>query len=229
NGHGCVLTAGSFFLNSKAGAFEDYVMQDVWTFLFTHYPIRPEREAHVIAGTSMGGGAAYNLAIKYRGTFKAVLCSVTPVNSRWLDCRGRYFGNFDPSCWGWRTSVANGREIVGRFYGVVLIRMRHVVYPLYGRGPDAIARISEENPIEMLDTYDVRPGELDMYIAYGGPDPFNIDAQVESFLYRARERGLCMGVGYDPKGKHDLATALRLLPGIVAWLGAELAPCGAHP
>src|SRR5262249_57841329 len=95
--------------------------------------------------------------------------------------------------------------------------------------PDAVARISAENPIEMLDAYDVLPGELDMYIAYGGRDQVNIDAQVESFRYRARERGLCVGVSYDPKGKHDLATALRLLPGILDWLGAELAPAGGHP
>src|SRR5262249_47134819 len=60
---------GSFFVNSDAGAFEDYVIQDVWQFLVTNYPIRPEREAHVLAGISMGGGAAFNLGIKYRNCF----------------------------------------------------------------------------------------------------------------------------------------------------------------
>jgi len=76
----------------------------------------------------------------------------------------------------------------------------------------------------MLDSYDLREGELGMYIGYGGRDQFNIDAQVESFLYRARQRGLTVGVGYDPDGKHDLATALRLMPAALEWLYPRLAP-----
>jgi hypothetical protein len=63
-----------------------------------------------------------------------------------------------------------------------------------------------------------------MYIAYGGKDEFNIDAQVESFLYRCKQRGLTVAVGYDPKGHHDIPTAVRLMPDLFDWLGAQLAP-----
>ena len=76
----------------------------------------------------------------------------------------------------------------------------------------------------MLDAYDVRPGLLDLYVAYGGKDEFNLDAQVESFLYRACQRGLEVGVGYDPDGRHDRATALRLAPGALRWLAPRLWP-----
>ena len=89
HGTDCMLSAGSFYINSKAGAFEDYLMTDVWDFLFTNYPIRPEPEAHVLAGASMGGGGAFNLAIKYRDRFKTVVGVFPPVNMRWLSCRGR--------------------------------------------------------------------------------------------------------------------------------------------
>jgi S-formylglutathione hydrolase FrmB len=227
HGLSCLFSAGSFFINAPAGAFEDYLMIDVWDFLMRTYPIRPEREAHVIAGASMGGGAAFNKAIKYSDRFKIVLGIFPPVNLRWIDCHGRYMANFDPDCWGWRTDVSRGREVLGRFYGVVTVRQRQVAYPLYGRrNPDTVSAISRENPIEMLDAYDVREGLLDMYIAYGGLDQFNIDAQVESFLYYARQRGLTVGVGYDPRGKHDRATADRLLPDALDWLGPRLAPYG---
>ncbi len=113
---------------------------------------------------------------------------------------------------------------MGRFYGIVTVRVRSLILPLYGRGPEAIEQLSRENPIEMLDMYRVRPGELAMYAAYGGRDQFNIKAQVESFLYRAHERGLAVGVGYDPRGRHDSPTALRLLPGLIDWLAPQLAP-----
>jgi S-formylglutathione hydrolase FrmB len=225
-GRGSFCWATNSFLNTDAGRFQDYLLDDVWNFVVNHYPIRPEREAHVIAGVSIGGGNAFTLAIKFRDRFGVVFGIFPPLNLRWMDCHGSYTADFDPCCWGWRTDISRGHEVIARFCLVIPVRMRKVAYPLYGRGPDAIARISADNPIEMLDTYGVKPGDLQMYVAYAGRDQFNIDAQVESFLYRAQERGLCVTVGYDERGHHDLATAQRLAPGIVNWLGPRLAPFG---
>lgn len=228
SGSDCLFSPGSFFLNTKAGAFEDYIMVDVWDFVTRRYPIRPEPEAHVIAGTSMGGGAAFNKAIKYRDRFHVVLGIFPPLNARWLDCHGRYRSKFDPCCWGWRTEVGHRFEVVGRFYGIITIRQRDFVIPLYGRHPmdNVIEEVARENPIEMLVRYNVQPGDLAMLIAYGGKDQFFIDAQVESFLFVARERGLKVEVLYDPNGKHDRATALEFLPAIVDWLAVQLGPYG---
>jgi hypothetical protein len=206
-------------------------MHDVWNFLMANFPIRPESEAHVLAGASMGGGAAYNLGIKYRDRVKVVFGIFPPLNARWIDCHGRYRGNFDPCCWDWQTRI-RPCMVVGRFYGVVLVYVKDIIGPLYHKGDDVLSSLSRENPAEMLDPYDLRPGELDMYVAYGGRDEFNIDAQVESFLFLARQRGLCVSVGYDPRGKHDMATALRLMPALFEWLHPLLAPyspsCSGH-
>jgi S-formylglutathione hydrolase FrmB len=220
-----LLSPGSFFLNSKAGRFEDFLVQDVWSFMTCNFPIRPEREAHVLAGASMGGCAAYNLAMKYPECFKVAVGIFPPLNLRWVDCHCDYMANFDPCCWGWRTSVKNGHEVVGRFLGgLVRIRLKHMIDPLYGRGPDAVASMSRENPIEMLERLDIKDGMLDMYIGYGGEDEFNIDAQVESFLYRAKERGLTITVDHDPEGNHSFGTALGFFPSMIKWLAPRLAP-----
>lgn len=224
-GHASFMNAGSFFINSKAGRFEDYLIQDVWGFVLQHYPIRPEREAHVLAGVSAGGAAAFNLAIKYKDLFKTAAGIFPPLNTRWVDCNCRYMRPFDPCCWGWRTDFSRGCEVVGRFYCVIKIRLKRLMDPLYDRNdPDIVEQVSRENVIEMIDHHGLRDGELNMYVAYGGRDQFNIHAQVESFLYRARERSLTVAVGYDPNGKHDLATALKLFPGIVEWLRPLLTP-----
>ena len=69
-----------------------------------------------------------------------------------------------------------------------------------------------------MDEYNLKPGELDLYVAYGGLDEFNITAQAESFLYRAKERGLDIGVEYDPYGRHDPDSGMRLFPGAHRWL-----------
>jgi S-formylglutathione hydrolase FrmB len=224
-GRASLFSSGSFFLNSKSGDFEDYLMQDVWDFVVSHYPIRPERGAHVLAGVSMGGFAAFNQGFKHRKAFGVVIGVFPPLNLRWVNCRGRYFANFDPKDWGWRTKFDRGHEVIARFYGGLLtVRLRQVVDPLFGRGPEAVYEVSRENPIEMVDRLGLREGELAMYVAYGGKDEFNIDAQVESFLYLMKCRGITVDVGYDRKGRHNVATALKLFPDIIEWLAQQLAP-----
>jgi S-formylglutathione hydrolase FrmB len=219
------------WLDSQVGPYETYLMRDVIGFIVQHYPVRPEREAHLLGGFSGGGGSAFRLAIKYRPDFGICFGIAPPLNVRWLDCHGHYFAPFHPDCWGWRTNVNRGNEVLARFYGLITIRLRHVVYPLYGTGPEAVASMSRNNPIEMLVNDHVLPGQLKMYAAYGGRDQFNISAQVESFLYRAKQLGLTVAVGYDPKGHHNFSiTGRRLLPGILEWLGPLLAPyCPTNP
>lgn len=218
-----LVAQSSAFLNTRAGRFEDYLLQDVLGFVTANYPIRPEREAHVIGGVSMGGGSAFHHAIKHKDKFGHVIGVLPPLNLRWLDCHGRYFGNFDPECWGWRETYCLGLRPVGKFYcGLVCVPFHRLIHPLYGQGQHVIAELSQHNPIEMLDAYGLKEGELSMLVAYGGRDEFNIDAQVESFLFRARERGLTVEVLHSPNGRHDRATARSFLGPVLDWLAPRM-------
>lgn len=220
------LTASSYFINSEAGPFEDFLMVDVWNFILCRFPIRPERDAHAIFGVSLGGAAAFNKGIKFRERFRYIVGVFPPLNLRWEDCRGVYRAPFDPCCWGWRTDFVHRHVVIARFGGIP-VRMKVLLNPLFSRdNPETLPAIIWNNPIEMLDLYDVRPGQLEMYVAYGGKDQFNIPAHVESFLFVAHRRGLEVGVGYVPNGKHNRATAEKLFPGIVEWLGPRMAPFG---
>jgi hypothetical protein len=219
------LEPGSFFINTKAGNFEDWVMHDVWNFVFSNFPIRPEREAHCLMGASMGGFAAFNLGIKYRSCVKLVAGMFPSVNLRYIDCHGNYRAPFDPCCWDWRSRLPPN-EVLARFYCVIPVRMKRLIRPLYGMGhrQETLAEISQQNPAEMLDAYEVQPGDLDMIIGWGGKDQFNIGAQVESFLYIAHHRGLEVETAFLPDGKHDLATGIRLFPVAAHWLAVHLGP-----
>lgn len=224
-GRGSLLRGGSFFVNSpRAGRFGDYVMEDVWGFIHQHYPIRPEREAHVLFGGSMGGFGAYNLGIKHRDRVGVVVGIFPPLNTRYLDCNGRYFTNFDPECIGWRTKIRPLSPVARFAFGLVSIRQRRVVKPLYGRSPDVIAKIAAENPVEMLFSHDIQPGELEMFVGYVGRDAFNIDAQVESFVYFARGKGLSVSTVFHPEGRHNTTSAQALLPSAFAWLRPRVGP-----
>jgi S-formylglutathione hydrolase FrmB len=211
------FSLATFWANSDVGRYEDYLMEDVWNFTLKNFPIRPERESRAIIGVSMGGAAAFTNAIKHKDKVKIAVGFMPALNIRWVDCHGRYDRPFDPECWGWRTQL-RPFEVVGRPKGIFTVRFHNLYGPLIGHGPDAMAKLSRFNPIEVMDQYDLRPGDLDLYVAYGGKDEFNIPAQVQSFLYRAKERGITVGVEYDPKGRHDAETGLRFFPGALQWV-----------
>lgn len=224
-GHPGWFQSHSGFINSRAGAFGDYLVQDVYGFLVNNYPIRPEREAHVLGGVSLGGAAAFHHAIKHKDHFGVAVGVFPPLNLRWLDCHGRYFGKFDPGCWGWRTNYHLGLESVGKFYGgLVRVPFCRLVHPLYGHGPKVVAQISRDNPIELLENSGLKDGDVAMLVASVGRDEFNIDAQVDSFLYRAHQLGLGVDLLYNAKGRHNLASARSFLPEIEDWISQRLAP-----
>jgi S-formylglutathione hydrolase FrmB len=206
----------SFFANTDAGLYEDYLMQDVWNFLMANFPIRPEREAHTLVGVSMGGSAAFTQAIKHKDRVKIAIGFMPALNLRWVDCCGRYNAPFDPECWGWR-SRPRPFEIVGRPKALINVTFHRLYSPMVGCNSESIAKLSRFNPIEVMDQYDLKPGDLDLYVAYGGKDEFNINAQVESFLHRAKERGIAIAVEFDPLGRHDTESGLRLIPGAIRW------------
>ena len=214
---------GSFFINNKAGDFQDWIVCDVWKFMNETYPIRPEAKAHVIAGVSMGGFGAYNIAIKHRDKFRIVVGVMPCLNIRWMDECGDYFANFDEYHWGWRNSADDPDEIIGRFaHGLVKLKVKDLMYPVFGDGFEGILKASFENPIEMIDRCKVKPCQLDMYVGYGGKDEFNLDAQAESFLFFIKSRGIKAAVYYDPDGKHSETTAEKMIPSIVEFLDDRL-------
>lgn len=215
HGRATLYDPTSFWANSRAGCFEDYVMTDVWNFLMETFPIRPEREAHAIVGCSAGGTGAMALAIKHRDRVKVAMGFMPLVNLRYVDCHGHYRRPFDPSCVGMRERM-HGMEALGRHRFFVL-RFGDLFRPLFGRGDEALAGMSRINPLELMEATCLRPGELDLYIAYGGCDEFNVAAQVDSFLYCAHARGIDVTVDYDPHGRHDLATGKRQLPQALRW------------
>ena len=221
-GRASYFDAGTFYLNSPLGNFEDYIVTDIWNHVVTRYSIRPEREAHVLAGASMGGFGAYNLGIKHRKQFGVVIGIMPPLNTRYSDCHGRTRVDFDPNCF-----ELNERyrpfEPVARFYGgLITIRKRRVTSDIFGEGPDVVQKIAAQNPAEMLTTYDVKPGELEMFAGYGSGDEFNFDAHVQSFAYMAKFRGIEVKTVCIPGGGHNRETGKRMLPDLAEWIRPRL-------
>jgi S-formylglutathione hydrolase FrmB len=205
-GHPTMTNSGSFFINGVKGRYEDFLADDVYDFLISNFSIRPEREAHVIAGASMGGTSAYSIAFKHKEKFGVIVGIMPLLDLMYVDCHGDHFGKFDPNCLG-RLDHYDPRQSAGRIWGFN-IRYGTAMKPLFGDPPNVEARLPGENPVEQLMIYDVKPGEFAMLITYGSHDNFNGDSENESFRYYANLRGIEPEVVVDPNGKHNKKTGM---------------------
>jgi len=214
----------SFYVNGRGGRFEDHIIQEVIPFLMVHYPIRPEREAHALLGTSAGGYGAMSLAIRHREIIGAVATLAAPLNLRYTNGDGDYFEDFNPATYRWAERY-DPDEVVGVFYhGLLKIRARRFIGPVFGEGDEATAGIHRTNPADLLFSTDLKPGELAMYVHYAGRDEFNFRAQDQSFAWLAAQRGIAVPLARDPQGRHDPRYFRNNLPCAFLWLGRTLLP-----
>lgn len=221
-GRASYCDVGTFYLNSPLGRYEDYIAQDIWNFTVGNYSIRPERQAHVLAGGSMGGFAAFNLAFKYRQDFGVCVGIMPAVNIRYSDCHGRTSGEFDPNCLGFANEYRPNETIAKFAGGLVKVRQRKVIAPVFGEGPDTVAKVSADNPTEMLESYKIKPGEFEMFTGCGTEDEFNFDAGVKSFAYHAKLRGIEVTTYEVKGGKHDRATGFKMIDPFADWIRPRL-------
>ena len=180
------LSAGSFFVNSKAGNFEDYLMADVWDFLFEPLPdpagARGPRHGRRVDGRRGGLPHGHQVPRPRRGGRRHLAAAEHALGGLPRPLHGQ----LRPGVLG----LAHRLQPRPRGRRPLLRRRHHPAASASSTRSTAAAtrrrrpQISRDNPIEMLERYDVKPGELEMYVAYGGKDQFNIDAQVESFLLR---------------------------------------------
>ena len=214
----------SLYINGAHGRFGDHLMQEVLPFLERTYSLRPGRESRALLGASAGGFGAMNLALTRRDVFGSVASLAGPLNLRYASSEGDYLHDFNPSTYRWRERY-DPDEVIGVFLGgLAKSRASKYIAPVFGEPPGVEARITRENPADLLFSTDLRPGELSIYVGYPGRDSFNFDAQAESFLWLASRRGVTATVCRDPAATHSFRYFRDALPPAYLWLGRHLTP-----
>jgi S-formylglutathione hydrolase FrmB len=170
----------------------------------------------------MGGFGAFSLGMKHSDKFKIVGGISPAVNLRYSGACDDYLADFVPDVPILRDGYRS-MELVGTYYGGLMkVRAWMVVQPVFGRGRAAADRVAGDNPLELLDRLHIQPGQQDYYIGYGKADEINIDAQVESFLHAATQRGIQVESKSYPCGDHSIPFMLSALPDFFAWLKTHL-------
>ncbi len=214
----------SGYMNGVHGRYEDHLIQEVLPFLMQNYSIRPEREAHALVGASAGGFAAMSLAIRYRSYFSAVAGLAAPANGRYDNVDHAHRRDFDPADYQWRDDY-DPNEILGTFYlGLRRVPTSRYIEPVFGSGPDVLARLAEVNPADLLYSTNLQPGELAIFLSYPGRDNWNFDAQAESFAWLASQRGIPVTLDPVPHARHNLPYFARQHRPAYEWLACRLLP-----
>jgi hypothetical protein len=220
----------SLFMNGVNGRFEDHLLYEVLPFAATQFSIRPEREAHALLGVSSGGFGAMSIALRHRDQFGAVATLAAPLNARYWNCQQDYFADFDPATYRWREQY-DPDEVVARFYcGLQRTRARKYIEPVFGSGPDVLARMAQVNPADEIFSTALRPCQLAIYVNFPGRDNFNFDAQGESFAWLAGLNGVAVTVHRAECSRHSRSYfAANHIPAY-QWLACHLLPpsCGRH-
>ena len=219
-----ITSTHSLWVNGLGGRFEDHIVNEIVPFLMHTYSIRPEREAHALLGVSAGGFGAMAIALKHRDLFGVVATIGGPLNMRYDNCNGRYGEDFDPATYRERTEYDPDMIIARYYFGLLRRRVKKYLEPLYGPGPDMIAKIARDNPADLLASTGLQPGELAMYVHYPGRDNYNFDAQDKSFAWLAAQRGIAVELAEDPTGRHNLPYIERAEPPAYLWLGRHILP-----
>ena len=154
------------------------------------YSVRPERDAHALLGISAGGYGAMAIAIKHRDIFGAVATIAGPLNMRYDNLRGVYSDDFDPAMYRERLEYEPNMLIAKYYFGLVRRRVKTYLEPVYGAGPDMIAKVARDNPADLLSTTGLQRDELAIYVNYPTRDEYNFDAQDQSFAWLAARRGI---------------------------------------
>jgi pimeloyl-ACP methyl ester carboxylesterase len=217
-----ITSTHSLWVNGLGGRFEDHVVAEVLPFVTRTYSVHSERLGHALLGVSAGGYGAMAIALKHRDLFGAVATIAGPLNMRYGNCQGRYSDDFDPATYRERTEYEPNMVIARYYFGLLLRRVKTYLEPVYGPGPDMIAKVARDNPADLLASTGLRPGELAMYVNYPGRDNYNFDAQDLSFAWLAAQRGITVELSKVDKGRHNLPYIEAAEPPAYLWLGRHM-------
>ena len=225
SGRNHITERTSFYVNGVKGRFEDHIITELIPFVMSRYSIRPEREAHAIMGISSGGFGALSLAIRYRSFFGAVATLAAPANLLYDTCHHNPLEDFQPETYRWKTCY-DPNEIIGRFYlGLLRVKAKYFIEPVFGKPPEDVdARIAAVNPASLIESTNLQPGELAIYLNYAEWDGYNIDAQNKSFAWLASQRGVAVTLEEARHAGHNLRYFQSNHRPAFAWLQQHLLP-----
>lgn len=227
--------SGSFGINSNRGRFEDHFFDEVAPFVFSSFNVRRDPRGVVLMGSSMGGFCVLYYGITRPG-FSHILVPIYPCADLRYGVRGRKLENYDPAGYALIDNDNPCRVVnASQLGGAVGLTEKWLYYPVFDsdRSPGPAwsedlpvwKRLSDVNPVEILDRGSVDLSGQGYYLVVGSQDDFNLDAHVPLIVPRLEAHGAVVEPAEHvlPAGRHSQPFITENLPAIFAWMGRQLA------
>jgi hypothetical protein len=111
--------------------------------------------------------------------------------------------------------------IIAHYYaGLRRRRVKTFLEPVYGTGPDMIAKVARDNRADPLLSTGLQPGELALYVNYPGRENYNFDAQGSpspgsppgaaspSILWRTPRAAMTFSISNAPSRPNSFGSAI---------------------
>lgn len=219
SGRNFLLSKHSFYANGQQGCYRDFLVKEVLPFVEDRYAIDPCRRKHAIIGVSAGAVGGMSLALRRHDYFGAVASVGGALNLRYYNTQHDYARDFEPTAFRMRTQW-NPQETIGKI-GPLKLRAGTFIKPVFGNDQQTMQRVIAENPADVLCRCELRPGKLNMLVAYACRDEFNFDAQAESFVWLAHQRDLKVDVMRDADGQHNGDFFVPMQRRVLRWLAPQ--------
>ena len=226
--------SGNFCINSNLGRFEDHFFEEIAPFVFSTFNVRTDPRGVVMMGSSMGGYGTLYYAIRHP-SFSHLLVLIYPSADLRYGVRGNKLADFDPAGYALIATDDPARIVNGAALGGVFgVTEQWLYYPVLDsdKSPGEVwtedrpvwERLSESNPVELLDAGEVDLSGQRYYILVGSADDFNFDAHIPLIVPRLAAHGAQVfpAAQVVPGGRHRPALILAHLDEILAWVAENL-------
>jgi hypothetical protein len=226
--------AGNFGINSNLGRFEDHFFEEIVPFVSSRFNVRVDPGHVVLMGSSMGGYCTLYYALR-RPSFSHILVPIYPCADLRYGVRGNKLADYDPAGYARLSNdkpcrVVNGTPL-GGLGGLTEKWLYYHVFdsdrkpgPVWTEDQPVWKRLSEVNPVEMLDSAEMDLAGQRYYLIVGSADDFNLDAHIPLLVPRLVSRGAVVSPAQHilPGGRHSQDFILANVDAILGWIGEQL-------
>ena len=182
----------------------------------------------------MGGYCTLYYGVRHP-SFSRILVPIYPCADLRYGVRGNKLADFDPAGYALIGSdnprrIVNG-TLLGGLFGLTEKWLYYPVFdsdrepgPAWSEDLPVWKRLSEANPVEMLDAGAADLSGQKYYIIVGSTDDFNLDAHVPLLVPRLEAHGAAVSPAGKilPGGRHSQQFILDHVDEILAWVGERL-------
>ncbi len=184
--------AGSWYINSNLGRFEDHFFREIVPFAQTSFRISTSPGATAIIGSSMGGFGALYYSITHPA-FAHHVAAVYPAADLRYGVGGSRLADYDPALYAPIERDDPARVMMdGELAGTLGVGEEFFYYPVFDsdRVPGPVwkddrpvwERLRDVNPADILASRRIDLRGIEYYIFAGDRDQFNFDAHLPLVL-----------------------------------------------